>query len=61
METEWLTAIEAAQYLKVSRARCSSGYVKKDPAHRYPACGAVSGDSASMSWMLFCVRHPLTC
>jgi len=60
METEWLTANEAAQYLKV-KTRTLLQWVRESKILRtgYPACGAVFGDFASVSWMLSCVRHPL--
>jgi excisionase family DNA binding protein len=62
METEWLTANEAAQYLKV-KPRTLLQWVRerKIPAHRLSGVQAVCmAVSESMNWMLSCVRHPLT-
>jgi len=45
--TEWLTAAEAAAYLKVR------------PRTDCPASGVVSGDSYAPNWMLCLPGHPL--
>ena len=60
-QIEWLTAKEAAQYVKVKpRTLLQWARERKIPAHRLSGMQRCVWRFRGRSWMLCCARHPLT-